>query len=449
MNIYLAAIGCRLNEAELETWSRQLQDAGHHVVEAPTRAHAMVFNSCAVTTEAARKSRHFVRRLHRQNPSAPVVVTGCYAALEREKVAALMGVDLVVSNEDKDDLVARVIERAEDWQMPQLAEEPDSQPLFVEGRTRAFIKVQDGCRNRCTFCIVTIARGKERSRSVDEVVEEINALHAQGFQEAVLAGVHLGGYGSDIGSSLSELVSAVLDRTTIPRVRLGSLEPWDLPDGFWSLWRRSDRLCAHLHLPLQSGSDSVLRRMARRCFTERYAELVSEARAVIPHLNITTDLIVGFPGETEEEWAQTLEYVERIGFGHIHIFAYSAREGTTAARMKGQLPKATKRARSRDAHGLAERMKNEHLTRFVGRFQDVLWEGGSEEMPDGQARVFGYTDNYLRVEATVAGGRDLTNRITPVLITEVVEGGRLSGQIVGAALADEHAGSRAASSEDE
>ena len=192
--------------------------------------------------------------------------------------------------------------------------------MFSRGRQRAFVKVQDGCRYRCTFCIVTVARGEEHSRAIADIVEEINALQQQGIQEAIITGVHLGGYGSDNNSNLLELIKAILAQTTIPRLRLGSLEPWELPDGFFELFK-NPRLLPHLHLPLQSGSDSVLKRMARRCKTAEFAEIVATARAEIPYFNITTDIIVGFPGETEAEWRESLAFIAGIGFGHIHIFS--------------------------------------------------------------------------------------------------------------------------------
>lgn len=412
MNIYLTTIGCRLNEAEIAGWARSFQAGGHRIVAAPAQAQVILLNSCAVTAEAARKSRQFVKRLHRQNPNARLVVSGCYAALEPAKVAALTGVDLVIGNEDKKRLLEVVGEQLNLQAMPELATAPDSVHMYPGSRTRAFVKVQDGCRNRCAFCIVTIARGEEHSRSIGEVVEEVNALHGGGYQEAVLTGVHLGGYGSDLGTDLHSLIDALLRHTSIPRLRLSSLEPWDLPDHFLSLWQ-NPRLMPHLHLPLQSGCDDTLRRMARRCDTASYAALVAAAGAAIPDLTLTTDLIVGFPGETEAEWAVTVDYVEQIGFGHMHIFVHSSRPGTTAARLSGHIAGDVKRARSRQMHAIAARHKAAHLARFLGEARPVLWEGEGTVQADGLVRWSGYSDNYLRVETTLPPGPDLENRITP------------------------------------
>ncbi len=418
MNIYLSTIGCRLNEAELETWSRQFAAAGHGLVSSPQQAQILIMNSCAVTAEAARKSRQFINRLHRQNPNAKLVVTGCYAELEPAKVAALTGVDMVVCNRDKDKLVDMVVHELDLHAMPQLATQPESSHVYHSARTRAFVKVQDGCRNRCTFCIVTIARGAERSRRIDDVVEEINLLHDLGYQEAVLTGVHLGGYGDDIGADLYSLVDAILRNTNIPRLRLSSLEPWDLPDRFFDLWA-NPRLMPHLHLPLQSGCDSTLQRMARRCDTSSYADLIASAGAAIPDLSITTDLIVGFPGETGAEWAATIAYVRQMDFAHMHIFTYSARQGTTAARLRGRVQNNVKRARSRQLHEIAAGMKAAHLSRFVGTSRRVLWEGQGTALDDGALKWSGYTDNYLRVETVTQPEVDLGNLITSEILASI------------------------------
>jgi threonylcarbamoyladenosine tRNA methylthiotransferase MtaB len=392
------------------------------VVGDPAGAQLMVVNTCAVTGEAARKSRKFIGGLHRQNPAAPMVVTGCFAELEPTRAAELAGVDLVVGNGDKDRLVDLVIDRIDPAAMPAMATEPDGSHVYQHrGRTRAFVKVQDGCRNRCTFCIVTVARGDERSRTVDDVVGEVRDLHDAGYQEAVLCGVHLGGYGSDLGTDLAALVREVLARTEIPRVRLSSLEPWDLPADFFTLWD-DPRLMPHLHLPLQSGSDSVLKRMSRRCSTDDYAALADAARAAIPDLTLTTDLIVGFPGETEAEWRDTVRFVDRIGFGHMHIFSFSPRDGTKAARLSGQLRGDVKRARSRELHELAARMKRDHLAGFVGSEREVLWEGAGDPLPDGRLAWTGYTDNYLRVRTEVAAPADLENVIAPARLKQVGDG---------------------------
>ena len=429
MQVYLTGLGCRLNEAELEQWARTLRDQGHVTVPQAGGAEMIVVNTCAVTAEAGRKSRKLLRSLHRKNPTAPLVVTGCYSELHAGETAAIPGVDLVVPNGKKDQLIEIVSDKLDLRAMPVMAKDPDSSHVYSSSdRTRAFIKVQDGCRNRCTFCIVTIARGNERSRPIGEIVGEVNQLHQAGHQEAVLTGVHLGGYGGDQNTDLFCLVETLLAETTIPRVRLSSLEPWDIPEHFWQLWA-NPRLMPHLHLPLQSGSDTVLKRMARRCDTASYQKLVCSARQRIPGLSITSDVIVGFPGETEQEWAETVDFVQSMEFAHIHIFSYSPRAGTKAATLTDRVPNQTQRQRSEQLHQIAARMKRNQLRSQVGQQRAVLWEGSGVSDGD-QIRWSGYTDNYLRVETRVDMDQDLENHITSAHFTGV-ESGRLLATVVG------------------
>jgi len=410
MQIHLKTLGCRLNEAELETWAQDFQAAGHSISRELDNANLVVLNSCAVTEDAVRKSKQLIRRIHRDNPQAKLVVSGCYATLNETEAAQLLGVDLIINNKDKNRLVEKTLSELNLDSMPALSTEPGEVSLFSRGRQRAFVKVQDGCRYRCTFCIVTVARGEEQSRPVSAVLDEINRLHEQGINEVIITGVHLGGYGSDINSNLLELIQAILDNTTIPRLRLGSLEPWELSDGFFELFK-NPRLLPHLHLPLQSGSDAVLRRMARRCKTEEFSQLVMQARAAIPNFNLTTDIIVGFPGETEQEWQESYDFIRKLGFGHIHIFSYSPREGTKAAELSQQISQELKKQRSRQLHELAESMKQNFIAENIGNTAEILWEGHSEMLNNGNTRYFGYTPNYLRVACEVAQGTALENRI--------------------------------------
>ena len=420
MKVHLKTLGCRLNEAELETWAQAFQKSGHQITRQAETAHLIVINSCAVTQDAARKSRQLIRRIHRDNPQAKLVVSGCYATLNEDEAASLLGVDLVIGNKDKDRLVEKALTELNMDSMPALSTEPGEISLFTRGRQRAFVKVQDGCRYRCTFCIVTVARGEESSRPVQAVIDEINALHRQGITEVILTGVHLGGYGSDLGNNLSDLIKAVLAKTDMPRLRLGSLEPWELPDDFFQLFD-NPRLMPHLHLPLQSGSDTVLRRMARRCKTEEFAAIVSRLRAQIPHFNVTTDIIVGFPGETEQEWQESFNFIKQTGFGHIHIFTYSSRAGTKAAGLPDQLGNDLKKQRSKQLHELAETMKLKFFEDNVGHEFPILWEGYSEALNDDKQRIFGYTPNYLRVGCVIGNDRSVENRTLNCLITAVEE----------------------------
>ena len=417
MKVHLKALGCRLNEAELEQWSQGFRAAGHSMVTAAPDADVVILNTCAVTQEASAKSRRLLNRLYRENPAAKLVVSGCYATLQAAEVAETLGVDLVVPNAEKDQLPAKVMETFALPVMPAIATEPGENSLFMRGRHRAFIKIQDGCRYRCTFCIVTVARGEEHSRSEAAIIEEINQLVSQGVQEIVLTGVHVGGYGSDLAaSSLYTLVQRLLAETDIPRIRFASVEPWDLPEDFFTLFS-NPRLMPHMHLPIQSGADSVLRRMARRCKTTEFAQLVSQARAAIPNFNVTTDIIVGFPSETEAEWQATLSFVERIGFGHVHIFSYSPREGTKAAGLANPVAEAVKKQRSQALHQLAECSQQAWLAQQLGQRVPVLWERRREQA--GELIYTGYTPNYCKVMTKPPTSVDLENQITTVSLSLV------------------------------
>jgi threonylcarbamoyladenosine tRNA methylthiotransferase MtaB len=417
MKIHLHTIGCRLNQAEIETMARQLQAGGHAIVHDAAEADTIILNTCAVTAEAARDARHLTRRFNRANESAQIVLTGCYATLAPDVAAALPGVGRVVANDDKERLPLLL-----DPALPADAPVFDREPIAREaqpgsfGRTRGFIKVQDGCDNRCTFCVTTVARGAGRSRHLADVVAEVGRFAAAGYGEVVLTGVHLGSYGRDLGcpAGLRELVAALLEHTDIPRIRLSSLEPWEIAEGFFRLWA-NPRLMPHLHLPLQSGSDRVLRRMARRTSRAEFRALVDEARAGIPDLSISTDVICGFPGETEAEFAETLEYVEETGFSRIHAFSYSPRPGTAAARMAGQVPGPVKRERTRQLIALGERLSLTFNQRYEGTTRPVLWETATGAKADGLLWA-GYTDNYIRVSAV--GPADLMRRVTLVRLVE-------------------------------
>ncbi|NOT11480.1 MAG: tRNA (N(6)-L-threonylcarbamoyladenosine(37)-C(2))-methylthiotransferase MtaB [Methylococcaceae bacterium] len=420
MKVHLKTLGCRLNEAELETWAQAFQKSGHQITRQAEAANLVVINSCAVTQDAARKSRNLIRRIHRENPHAKLVVSGCYATLNQEEATSLMGVDLVVSNKDKDRLVEKTLTELTMTSMPAMSTEPGEISLFTRGRQRAFVKVQDGCRYRCTFCIVTIARGDERSRTAQSVINEVNNLYHQGINEVILTGVHLGGYGSDLGSNLADLIKAILSETDIPRLRLGSLEPWELNDDFFALFE-NPRLMPHLHLPLQSGSDAVLRRMARRCKTEEFAFIIRRLKKQDPYFNISTDIIVGFPGETEQEWQESFDFIKSSGFGHIHIFTYSKREGTKAASLPNQLTNDIKKLRSQQLHVLADAMKKKFHETNLGRSYPVLWEGYSEPYAEDKQLVFGYTPNYLRVGSIINHDTCIENQTLDVNLTAIGE----------------------------
>ncbi len=397
MKVHLKALGCRLNEAELEQWADDFQSQGFGISANPEDADLLVLNTCAVTQGASRKSRNLINRLHRQNPSARLIITGCHSSMNKDAVARTLGVDLVISNEQKNDLPQIIKNRFDLSVMPVAATEPGDIALYLRGRHRAFIKIQDGCRYRCTYCIVTLARGEEQSREISTIIKDINRLTESGIFEAVLTGVHVGGYGSDINTSLTSLIKSILRETDLKRLRLASVEPWDLSDDFMDLFSNK-RLMPHMHLPLQSGADSVLKRMSRRCKQKSFLELTEKVRSIVSDFNITTDIIAGFPGETKAEWQQTIDFVTRIGFGHIHIFPFSAREGTKAASLPDQIDIETKRDRCRQMALIAETMKLETLDKAVGNTTSILWERKKETASKETSQYTGYTENYLRAE---------------------------------------------------
>ena len=422
--IYLKALGCRLNEAELGQWAQAFREQGHDLARTPVEADLMVINSCAVTADAVRKSRHLLRQLQRNNPAGKLVVSGCFASLAPAEAAEL-GADLVVSNQDKEQLVRLSCETFNLPSMPMSATQPGELALFARERSRAFIKVQDGCRYQCTFCIVTVARGAERSRPIAEVTAEIIRLHQQGVQEVILSGVHLGGYGSDTGENLTALIRAVLRETGIPRLRLGSVEPWGLSNEFFELFQ-NPRFLPHLHLPLQSGSDQILRRMARRCKRTDFVALAEQARAAIPDFNLSTDIIVGFPGENESDWRQTLDLVESIGFGHLHIFPYSPRTGTRATKLPDQIDNTVKKQRVRELHELGQRLKRATLGRYLGRCFEVLWESKQTEIENGYTRRWGYTPNFLRVAVDLPKNIDTAHTVRTAELIRIDESGEFA-----------------------
>jgi len=450
MRIYLEQIGCRLNYSEMETLAQRLQAVGHQTVNQAEAAQVIVFNSCAVTADAVRGSRKNVRQLHQANPQARIAVTGCWATLEPQAAAQLPGVALVAANQQKD-LLHTLLEpwSAELDDPADLARiEPDGTPFMAtaleeadrRARTRAFIKVQDGCNNKCTFCIVTVARGESRSRHLATIIAEVQQLAASGVQEAVLTGVHLGSYGRDLAAEqrtdLKELVTAILTHTDIRRLRLSSLEPWELAEGFFELWAQwPQRLCPHLHLPLQAGTDKQLRQMARRCTVASYRQLVANARAAIPDLIVTTDLITGFPGESAADFAEGLAFVAEQRFAHAHIFPYSSRAGTAAAKFGSQVPTAEKKARGQQLRRIIETTGQAERQRFVGTTRPVLWEGVGQPLTDEPGhRWSGLTDNYLRVTAVAPVDIDLHNCCLPVRLV-TVEGEALLGKLLGTSLA--------------
>ncbi len=418
MKVHLRMVGCRLNQSEIDAMARQFIASGHEVVSAPEDADHFVLNTCAVTNEATKTSRKLLRDFQRANPNAAATVTGCYAQIAPEEIRRLPGAPRVIGNQGKSRLVTLITGESVD----EFSVEPIERqtPAGLLGKTRAFVKVQDGCDNACTFCVTTIARGAGRSRPTADVVREVRYLHRSGYQEAVLTGVHLGSYGHDFDDcdGLRRLVETLLAETAMPRIRLSSLEPWDLSPAFFDLWQ-DPRLCRHLHLPLQSGCDATLKRMRRHTNQKQFRKLIAAARDRIPDLRVTTDVIVGFPGESDREFAESKRFVSEMDFGGLHVFRYSSRPGTPASRMRNQVGNRVKKARASRLLALSEEQEHRFARRLLGTRQSVLWEQVIGAAPDGFVNT-GYTDNYMRVRAVHP--RDLSNLITAVKLKSYTDG---------------------------
>jgi threonylcarbamoyladenosine tRNA methylthiotransferase MtaB len=425
MKIHLDTVGCRLNQSEIEAYARQFCAAGHELVADPAQADLSVINTCTVTAAAAADSRKKIRAAA-QAGQGEIVVTGCWATLNPQGAQALPGVRQVVPNAAKDDLVAGVLQiPLESFDLEPVARQPIPGARL---RTRAFIKAQDGCDNRCTFCITTLARGASISRPAAKVLADIDAAQQGGAQEIVLTGVHLGSWGRDLSPArrLADLIETILAKTDLPRLRLSSLEPWDLDEAFFALCRE-ERVARHFHLPLQSGSADTLRRMARKTTPAEYKRLLEAARTWIPGAAITTDVIVGFPGETEAEFAESCDFVRRMNFAGGHVFTYSPRPGTAAARMPNQVPPGIRKTRNAQMRAIFEAASEAYRRQFLGQRLAVLWESARSLGPQGWT-VSGLTDNYLRVTAQTP--RRLWNQITPVRLIEMGQAG-LVGRIEG------------------
>jgi len=415
MRVHFTNLGCKLNQAEIERLARDFAAAGHEVVATLAEADLHVVNSCTVTGTAARSSR---KAAGRGRGRLRTVLTGCWATESPEKAACLAGVDLVVPNAEKDNLLSRVHEAFPERAEPRVSEPVPCSPA-LESHTRAMVKIEDGCNMRCAFCIIPFTRGNQRSRSLGEVVAEVRARAREGYQEVVITGVQISAWRWET-DRLAELVEAILAGTDIPRLRLTSIAPWDLDERLLDLW--SDRrLCRHLHLSLQSGSTATLRRMRRPYTAESYLDLLVKVRTAVPGVAVTTDVIVGFPGETEAEFAESLATVESAAFAKVHVFPFSTRPGTEAEVMPGQIPPERKKERMDRMLTAAAQAEQDFHRAHLGTRATVLWERPRDGMGHG------LTDNYLRVMS--AEGAGLWNRFSEVELVGLAEDG-VRGEIV-------------------
>lgn len=401
--IGVLTLGCKLNQAESQAWSRDLAAAGCDVVERPVAADGYLLNTCSVTHVADRKARHLIRTAKRLAPQAPVVVTGCYAEWAGERLSAELGADHVVSNRAKAGAVTVLLEA--------IARRPAKRaeaaaPRPASGRTRAFLKIQEGCDDVCAFCIVPAVRGRERARSIEAVVRDAQAAQERGVLEVVLTGTQPGAYGRDRddGASAARLIAALLRETTLPRLRYSSIQPQDVTPELLGQWQDA-RLCRHFHLALQSGSDGVLRRMRRRYDAAGYLRAIERIRAAVPGVAITADVIVGFPGETEEDFARTLAVCAEAALTDVHAFPYSPRPRTSGARISDDVPPPVKRDRMQRLEALVSSSRAAYRMRLAGTVQAVLLETQQRGLWRG------LTDTYVPVLLPRDGGRDLGNQL--------------------------------------
>ncbi len=416
-------LGCKVNAYETDAMQQMLEAAGFEIVPFSETADVYVINTCSVTNIADHKSRQMLHKARKQNPEAVVVACGCYVQTAKKQAESDDSIDIIIGNNRKNDLVRLIhlfLEQKQSGHTEKNVLVPEiNQGTFPyeeqsirrpSGHTRAFLKVQDGCNQFCSYCIIPYARGRIRSRDPEHVLEEVSRLASEGVQEIVLTGIHLSSYGKELGLGLLDLIRKVHEIEGICRIRLGSLEPGIITDEFVSELASFSKVCPHFHLSLQSGCDRVLKRMNRHYTADEYYEKVTILRRYYEHPAITTDIIVGFPGETEEDFAETCAFAEKVEFFETHIFKYSRRDGTPAARMPDQIPESVKTERSKKLQKIHERNSAKFRNWYAGKKAEVLFE--EEHVRNGIPCFSGYTPEYVRV--TMPSGQDLRNRIMEV-----------------------------------
>ncbi len=413
MKIALFTIGCKVNQYETEAMAEKLEDFGFERVDFSEQADVYIINTCTVTKESDYSSRQAIYRAKRRSPDARIVVTGCYAQMEKEFLEGLPGVSLVVKQEEKDKLPAMVAEM-----LGQRARVKEKDNLFsssgVKGlakHTRALVKIQDGCEKNCAYCIVPFARGKERSRKTDEIIAEIDTLVENGYREVILTGVHAGRYDQD-GLNLAGLSQKILEQTKVERIRYSSIEPGEISDDLINLISKTHRICRHLHIPLQSGDDLILSKMKRDYTGEEYLVLADKLTKAIPGVLIGADVIVGFPGETDQQFENTCQFIRSSPINYLHVFSYSDRKGTLASQMMDKIAPEVIHRRSEILHELGWEKWRNFIDQFVGKRLDVLVENRRDRKT---GKLTGLSDNYLRV--ILEGDDSLKNNIIPVQIS--------------------------------
>lgn len=413
------ALGCKVNQYESEAIAELFQQRGYHIVNIEQPADVYIINTCTVTNFGDKKSRQLIRKVKRQNPDSIVVVAGCYAQTAPEEIMEIEGVNIVVGTKNRVQIVELVDNYKKERQpqncVTEIMKEREFEPLSIqklENRTRAYLKIQDGCSQFCSYCIIPYARGPVRSRKPEDVMLEVKRLEENGFQEIVLTGIHVASYGKDLKDiTLIDMIEKVHTVEGIKRIRLSSIEPNIITNEFAERLSKLNKVCDHFHLSLQSGCDEILQKMNRKYTTKKYRQAVEILRNYMPSVAITTDIIVGFPAETEQNFLESYEFAKEIGFSKIHVFPYSPKRGTPAAVMSNQISNSIKSERSQKLISLSEEMAELFLCKFVGKNRNVLYE-----RQIAQNVYEGHTTNYIKVHTVC--DQNITNKIVETTIKD-------------------------------
>ena len=416
-------LGCKVNQYETNAMSQKLIEEGYKIVEHTQKADIYIINTCTVTNMSDRKSRQMIRRAKEINPEATIIAVGCYVQVAKKEIENIKEIDLALGNEEKVDIVKYCNEIIQKNKKEEITDVMQSRKFAEFGetsyteKTRAVIKVQDGCDRFCSYCIIPYARGRVRSREPEHIIKEIKQIANEGIKEVVITGIHIASYGKDFKKDykLIDLLEEINKIDGIERIRLGSIEPLLITEEFVQRLVKLEKICEQFHLSLQSGCDETLKRMNRRYTTQQFEEIVKRLRKAYDNVNLTTDIIVGFPGETEEEFAKTYKFLEKIKFYKMHIFKYSPRKGTRAEQMPQQIEPQLKEERSKKLIELSDKNEKEYNSKYVGKRVEVLWEEQKNEIYKG------HTKNYVSVEMEAKPSENKENVIESVQISQAYE----------------------------